>query len=255
MAGWPGPGEASPPPTIPVPSGRGGAQIIPRPLQALAGGPAPWADLPAGQRRPTLADVRVALTAAGPPSAAMRTAAAENVLAAAVLVALYERDGELFVLLTRRSWEMRRHSGEVSFPGGRRDPDDLDLWTTARREAHEEINLLPSSVEQIGELNHLDMVTGQSLIVPYVGALAGPPTTAANPNEVEAILSVAVSELLDPVIFREERWTFPWAANHPIYFFELVGDTVWGATADMLHQLLRLITGTGTGTGGPRPPA
>ena len=251
MAGWPGPGEPSPPPTLPVPPGRGGAQIIPRPLKARPGGPAPWADLPVEQRRPTLADVRVVLAAAGPP-AAERMAAAENGLAAAVLAPLYEHGGELFVLLTRRSWEMRSHSGEVSFPGGRRDRNDIDLWATACREAHEEINLMPSSVEQIGVLNHLEMVTGQSLIVPYVGALAGPPTTVANPQEVEAILPVAVSELLDPAIFREERWTFPWAADHPIYFFELVGDTVWGATGDMLHQFLGLITGTGTG-GPPAP--
>src|SRR4051794_4985547 len=63
--GGPAPGEPSPPPTVPVPDGRGGDQVIPRPLNAIAGGPAPWADLPADRRRPTLAEVRSALAASG----------------------------------------------------------------------------------------------------------------------------------------------------------------------------------------------
>ena len=66
----------------------------------------------------------------------------------------------------------------------------------------------------------------------------------ANPAEVSAVLHVPVAELLDPAIFREERWTFPWAEDRPIFFFELVGDTVWGATGAMLRQLLGLVTGT-----------
>jgi hypothetical protein len=55
---------------------------------------------------------------------------------------------------------------------------------------------------------------------------------------------VPVAELLDPAIYREERWTFPWAEDRPIFFFELVGDTVWGATGAMLRQLLGFVTGT-----------
>ena len=58
------------------------------------------------------------------------------------------------------------------------------------------------------------------------------------------MLRVPVAELLDPAIYREERWTFPWAEQRPIFFFELVGDTVWGATGAMLRQLLGLVTGT-----------
>ena len=82
--------------------------------------------------------------------------------------------------------------------------------------------------------------------MPYVAALPGRPDTVANPAEVSEVLHVAVAELLDPAIFREERWTFPWAEDRPIFFFELVGDTVWGATGAMLRQLLGLATGTVT---------
>ena len=71
-----------------------------------------------------------------------------------------------------------------------------------------------------------------------MAALPGRPDTVANPAEVSEVLHVPVAELLDPAIFREERWTFPWAEDRPIFFFELVGDTVWGATGAMLRQLL-----------------
>jgi 8-oxo-dGTP pyrophosphatase MutT (NUDIX family) len=244
MPGWPGPDEDFPPPTTPVPAGRGGDQIIPRPYNARPGGPAPWAHLPADERRPSLADVQAAFASAGPAHRSERELAPEIDRASAVLAPLYEDRGELFVVLTRRTWELRSHSGEVSFPGGRQDDGDAHLWATALREAHEEIDLDPTGVERIGELDHLATVTSRSFIVPYVGALAARPATAANPQEVSAVLHVPVAELLDPAIFREERWSFPWAEDRPIFFFELVGDTVWGATGAMLRQLLGLVTGT-----------
>jgi 8-oxo-dGTP pyrophosphatase MutT (NUDIX family) len=246
MPGWPEPGEGFPPPPIPVPDGRGGDQIIPRPLNARPGRPAPWAHLPDDARHPSLADVRAALHASGPAQRSERESLPDIDRASAVLAPLYEHDGELHVVLTRRTWEMRSHSGEVSFPGGRQDEGDPHLWHTALREAHEEIALDPATVERIGELDHLATVTSHSFIVPYVAALPGQPATTANPQEVSAVLHVRVAELLDPAIFREETWTFPWAEDRPIFFFELVGDTVWGATGAMLRQLLGLVTGTVT---------
>jgi 8-oxo-dGTP pyrophosphatase MutT (NUDIX family) len=245
MPGWPEPGEPFPPPTAPIPAGRGGEQVIPRPLNARPGRPAPWVDLPAERRRPTLADVRAALEASGPPRASERELLPEIDRASAVLAPLYEADGELHVVLTRRTWNLSSHQGEVSFPGGRQDTADPDLWHTALREAREEIALDTTEVECIGELDHLATITSRSFIIPYVGALPPRrPDTNPNPGEVSAVLHVPVAELLDPVIYREERWTFPWAEDRPIFFFELVGDTVWGATGAMLRQLLGLVTGT-----------
>lgn len=244
LPGWPAPGEDFPPPPVPVPVGRSGDQIIPRPLTSRAGGLAPWADLPPERRRPTLADVRRALAEAGPALASERELLPEIDRASAVLAPLYEVGGELHVVLTRRTWNLRSHQGEVSFPGGRQDASDVDLWRTALREAKEEIALDPSSVECVGELDHLATVTSRSFIVPYVGALPDRPELTANAGEVSAILHVPVAELLDPAIFREERWTFPGGWERPIFFFELVGDTVWGATGAMLRQLLGLVTGT-----------
>jgi len=205
-----------------------------------------------------VADVRAALVAAGPaePSPveaegftsawASQAELPRNLTArpSAVLAALYDHDGEAWVVLTRRSSRLRSHSGEVSFPGGGFDPADGTLWATALREAHEETGLDPATVERIGELDHLSTITSRSFIVPYVGVLPGRPDgLVANPDEVDAILHVPLSELLDPELFREEQWPIG-SALRPIVFFDLVGDTVWGATASMLRQLLGLVTGT-----------
>lgn len=161
----------------------------------------------------------------------------------AVLVPLYEDAGEAHVVLTRRSWQLRSHRGEVSFPGGRRDRSDADLVATALREAHEEVALDPASVEIVGELDRLTTVSSPSLIVPYVGRLLGRPTLVPAEVEVDAVLHVPLSELLDPAIYRQEMW--PLRPDRPIHFFELEGDTLWGATALMLRNLLELVTAGG----------
>lgn len=221
-------------------SERGGRQQIPRPASFRPGRPAPWAHLPPERRRPSLDDVRRALAEAPPP----RPADTENegVRASAVLAPLYELDGEAHVVLTRRAQHLRSHRGEVSFPGGGQEPGE-SLWETALREAHEEVALDPTSVTRIGEIDHLRTVMSRSFIVPYVGELPGPPELTASASEVELVLHVPLSELLADGVFREERWGIP-PQDRPIYFFEIVGDTIWGATGAMLRNLLALATGT-----------
>jgi len=157
------------------------------------------------------------------------------------LVACYERDGEPHVLCTRRSWELRTHRGEVSFPGGGADPEDPDLIHTALREATEEIGLQPDVVEVLGELDHLTTITSDRFIVPYVGVLDRPPVgLVAAESEVEAILEVPLAALTHPDAYREERWGPP-EIDFPVVFFEIEGDTIWGATGAMLRQFLHLL--------------
>ena len=244
MPGWPKPGDDPVPPPVPVPAGRGGAQRIPRPFAARAGGPPPWADLDRDQRRPSLADVRRAIDEIGPALRSQREVAPDAVgRPAAVLAPLYDQGGNAVVVLTRRTWGLSSHEGEVSFPGGRVE-DGETTAAAALREAKEEVDLDPSSVELIGELDHLNTLTSNSYIVPYVGALPGRPALAPNPGEVAAVLHVPLAELADPAIFREEIWPFPNGFERSLYFFELVGDTVWGMTAALLRQLLGMVTGT-----------
>jgi 8-oxo-dGTP pyrophosphatase MutT (NUDIX family) len=139
---------------------------------------------------------------------------------------------------------MGAHAGEVSCPGGRVEEGDADLVATALREAEEEIGLDPATVEIMGELDHLATVTSGSFIVPWVGAMPACPDLLPCSEEVDAVLHVPLSELMAPGVFREERWSFGEGLDRPIVFFDLVGDTVWGATAAMLRQLLGFVTGT-----------
>src|SRR5690606_6098094 len=125
------------------------------------------ADLAPERRRPSLDDVRRALAAAPAPRPA--DTESDGVRASAVLAPVYEVDGEAHVVLTRRAQHLRSHRGEVSFPGGGQEPGE-DLWQTALREAEEEVALDPTSVERIGEIDHLRTVMSSSFIVPYVGA-------------------------------------------------------------------------------------
>jgi len=235
---------------------RGGPQVIPRPEAIVDGGPPPWADVPAAERVITAADLRATFAGrVGSPSFVERTGAAR---ASAVLAPFYELDGELYTVLTRRSWDLRSHTGEVSFPGGGRD-DGESLVEAALRESTEEIGLDPSTVEILGELDHLMTISSRSFIVPFVALLPDVPVLEPNPSEVDAVLHVPVRELLLDDVYREERWTFatppPWVppdlvetdepTERSIFFFELVGDTVWGATAAMLRHLLGMALGLG----------
>lgn len=161
----------------------------------------------------------------------------------AVLIPLYERDGDATVLLTRRSPALRSHTHEVSFPGGRHDDEDGDLITTALREAREEVALDSASVRLIGELDRFVTGGSGSMVYPFVARLEHPPVDLVpNPGEVEAILEVPLRELLLDAVWREELWAPNGATAWPVTFFELEGDTVWGATGNMLRQLLTLAT-------------
>jgi 8-oxo-dGTP pyrophosphatase MutT (NUDIX family) len=215
----------------------GGAQEIPRPPDWRPGDPRPWAE-PASTDE-FFAAVRRSFTGrVGAPAA---VEGRPGIRRSAVLSAWYERAGEPYVLCTRRSWNLRTHRGEVSFPGGGAEPGDASLHETALREAWEEVGLDPGVVEVLGELDHLTTVTSDRFIVPVVGMLAEPPSgLVAQESEVEAILEVPLSALLHPDAFREERWGSI-EIDHPIAFFEIEGDTIWGATGAMLHQFLRTV--------------
>ena len=225
------------------PRRRGGAQRIPRPADARPGKPAPWLELAPAERHVDLARVRATFRDDHRHARPARIERPET-QRAAVLAPLYDRGGEAWVVLTRRAQAMRAHQGEVSFPGGRRDGDE-PLVATALREAEEEIRLDPATVEVVGELDHLTTAISSVAIAPFVGALPGVPTGLRPADaEVERILHVPVSELLADGVFHEEVWDFG-GTTRPMWFFELEGDTVWGATAALLRQLLGRVLGLG----------
>ncbi len=159
-----------------------------------------------------------------------------------MLVLLYERRGEAHVVLTRRAWHLRHHAGEVAFPGGRSEPGDADLWATALREAAEEISLDAGSARCVGRLDSFRTVTSSSRACPFVAVTEARPALRPDPAEVESVLCIAVSDLLADDTWREELWTLPGQPERVMTFFMLPGDTIWGATAAVLRQLLTVST-------------
>lgn len=215
--------------------------MIPRPATVEPGGPPPWAP----RTGITVGAVLDALGRAGrlladrPHPAAVGVPATEPaaVVAApsAVLVALFEEEGEARVVLTRRSTRLRTHRGQVSFPGGRIEPGEGPV-AAALREAEEEVDLDPGAVRPVGLLQLAFAFSSGVQITPVVGELAGRPALRPNPAEVDRVFDVALSDLA--AHFSEERWHEPGVPPFPMYFFDVAGETVWGATARMLVDLL-----------------
>jgi 8-oxo-dGTP pyrophosphatase MutT (NUDIX family) len=205
------------------------------------------------ERRFTLDEVRVACAALPAPR---QPVPPDTARPAAVLMALFEapvapgsEERDTHVILTKRPDTMPSHQGEIAFPGGKLDDAvDGSLQDAALREAHEEVGLDPASVEIVAELDSLVTVMGRFLLTPFVGILDGPPVLVPDPTEVTSVFDVAVSELLDDVTFREERWDVPAGVgvtpgrDRPIHFFELETETVWGATAHILASFLEHLT-------------
>ncbi|HVP69457.1 MAG TPA: CoA pyrophosphatase [Anaeromyxobacteraceae bacterium] len=193
----------------------------------------------------TLADLRRALAArafgtldsSALPEAYRRSEGALR--PAAVLVPLFERHGELQVLLTRRRPDLRLHPGQISFPGGRLDPGDPDTLAAALREAREEVGLEPARVEVIGRLSETLVVVTGFRLTPWVGVVPYPYPWAPDPGEVAEVLEVSLAGLARP----DAHWTEPREAHgmlHEVHFFALGKDTIWGATARILFELLSL---------------
>ncbi len=173
----------------------------------------------------------------------------DTLRASAVLVAITDGSDGAEVLLTRRSEALRSHRGEISFPGGRVDAGET-FEAAALREAHEEVALDPSVVQLRGRLDPISTMVTRSFIVPVVATVDHKPTLRPAAHEVERIMWVPLAELARADTFREEIWDFG-GERRPIFFFELDDETIWGATARMLHQLLRVALGVD----GPEPRA
>lgn len=173
----------------------------------------------------------------------------DNARPSAVLVVLADGPHGAEVLLTRRSMQLSNHRGEISFPGGRLDPGET-YEQAAVREADEEVGLSPSLVSLVGRLQPIATYVSRSWIVPVVARVAERYELQGQPDEVDRVLWLPLRDLTLPGTFREEWWHTV-QGERPLFFFELDDETVWGATARMLHQLLRVAHGID----GPEPPA
>ena len=138
-------------------------------------------------------------------------------------------------VFTRRRTDLRRHAGEISFPGGRRDPGDADLAETALREAEEEIGLPRAGVSMLGELPSTSTFATNYLIHPFVGLIAAGQRWLLSPREVDAVLELplrALRESRTRTTIERRGFTFETDA------YILDGHIIWGATARILEHLL-----------------
>jgi 8-oxo-dGTP pyrophosphatase MutT (NUDIX family) len=159
---------------------------------------------------------------------------------AAVIVPLFQRNGEWHLLFTHRSENLQHHSNEISFPGGTLEPQDTDLRATALRELFEEVGVAAERVEIIGRLKVWRTVSSFFLVVPYVGLLQPDTEFAANPLEVAELLEIPLKELQDPAIFRVEDMVVDQKVI-PVYYYQWRSHTIWGLTGRIVKTLLDLL--------------
>jgi 8-oxo-dGTP pyrophosphatase MutT (NUDIX family) len=154
---------------------------------------------------------------------------------AAVLVPLYLKDGDLHAVFTKRRDDLRRHAGEISFPGGRPDFPEENLRVTALREAEEEIGLPREDVEIVGALPPTGTFVTGYRIHPYVGLIEEGKEWELQPNEVEVVLELSLPDLIRG--FEMQRLLKKGVPiKTPTYTVD--GNLVWGATARILQHLL-----------------
>lgn len=156
---------------------------------------------------------------------------------AAVLLLLYPDGDDLWLPLTVRSDSLPSHRGEVSLPGGSTDPDDRDPAATALRECEEELGIGRDDVTIWGLLTPLYIPPSNFQITPVVGVLDAPPMVQVNPDEVSAVITTSLRELLDPQTVVTEQWNLR-GVDVMVPFFALAGHKVWGATALVLSEFV-----------------
>jgi len=159
---------------------------------------------------------------------------------AAVLAPVLERDGEAHLLFTKRASHLGRHPGQMSFPGGGREPEDRTLTDTALREAREEVGMRAEEVDVVGRLDDT-RTSSQYRIRPFVG-VAPDREYVPDESEVAEVAVLPVRGLTDPANYESERRDHPTYGRHRIHFFHVDGYTVWGATGGMVVQLLERTT-------------
>lgn len=159
---------------------------------------------------------------------------------AAVLVPLFVREDAVHVVLTKRTELVRTHQGQMSFPGGAWEPGDRSLLDTALRESHEEVGLRPEDARVLGVLDDTPTAVSGFLVRPFVAAIPHPYEFVHDAAEVAGMLAPRLDVFADMDLRREtirERD----GVRYPIYYYDVDGEMVWGATARILVGLTELL--------------
>jgi 8-oxo-dGTP pyrophosphatase MutT (NUDIX family) len=166
---------------------------------------------------------------------------------AAVLAPLFWRSGEPWTWLTQRPLTLRTHPGQISFPGGGRDPEDLTPLHTALREAEEELGIPPSQVDVLGMLGSMPTITSY-WVTPFVGVVPAETPLVPSSEEVHRVLEAPLWRL------RREKRTI-YQAERDVLVWDDASEVVWGATHRMLNQLLEHVESVHPAREAPGPAA
>ena len=165
--------------------------------------------------------------------------------AAAVLIPLFERDGELHLVFIRRSDHVASHRGQVAFPGGRVEAVDATLLDAALREAYEEVGLDPATVDVVGGLPTMHTTNSGIVVAPFVGVIPPDSRLKPDPSEVAEIFDVPLSALRDPGFRGDYEFTPDGrarASKFPAILYG--GQIIWGLTLRITINLLEILDGT-----------
>ena len=160
----------------------------------------------------------------------------KSMVPAGVMVLIFEKDKDFYFILNKRTDLVEHHKGEISFPGGSKDPEDVNLFTTALRETHEEMGIHPDNIDVIGEIDDVE-TNSDFIITPFVGSISYPYDYKVSEIEVAEVLEVPLSTLTNPNNINY--------SNHEKYgsliSYQYFNYNIYGATARILEKVINLI--------------
>lgn len=158
---------------------------------------------------------------------------------AAVLCPLFIREGEIHLLLIKRSQQLKHHKGEVSFPGGVKESCDNSLLETCLRETREEVGIIPGDINIIGRLDEVDTTTG-FLVSPFLGLIPHPYDFQLNDQEVDHLITVPIAGFTD-VTRQYDFYYFNGRRLASLIAYHIDNQIIWGATARIIEQLITML--------------
>jgi 8-oxo-dGTP pyrophosphatase MutT (NUDIX family) len=165
-----------------------------------------------------------------------------------VLIPLYKKQGEYYILFIQRTDRVRDHKGQISFPGGAYEEADDNLLQTALREAAEEVGLAAEDVEVLGELDDYRTIGSNYVISPFVARMPWPYQLKVDEWETEEVIEVPLSALLDKNNVSQDKDILE-GEEIDQYYYHYQGKVIWGATARILNQFLGILAGIIEGEG------
>jgi 8-oxo-dGTP pyrophosphatase MutT (NUDIX family) len=162
---------------------------------------------------------------------------------AAVLILLYPNKGSVHTVFMQRHNYDGVHGGQISFPGGKKEPADTDVIQTALRESMEETGADPSKIKVLGTLTPLFIPVSNMLVTPVVGWTDKRPDFSHQPEEVVFLIEAELNRFLDPAIIKIKPFEIR-GEMLDVRYFDYEGNVIWGATAMILNELLKIIEGT-----------